>query len=169
MVAAFEGQEVSPVVYRKLLTDAVDEESLAVIYCGLHRLLQLALRLPLSSLKQEVLILVLPSFHFCEAGIFVIYLSPRCMATFIILSHRSLLFCCLCCPLFFLLLLSSLFRQCSHLSCGFLCFLTPCFFFSDLFGNLLSLILIMYPVHFIRLLTIWPIKQALLTVSSTET
>ena len=54
MVAAFEGREVSPAVYRKLLTDAVDEESLAVIYSGLHRLLQLALRLPLSSLKQEV-------------------------------------------------------------------------------------------------------------------
>jgi len=54
IVAAFEGREIEPTVYRKLLTDSLDEETLAVIYTGLFRLLQLALRLPLSSLKQEV-------------------------------------------------------------------------------------------------------------------
>ncbi|KAK2176733.1 hypothetical protein NP493_643g01023 [Ridgeia piscesae] len=53
IVAAFEGREIEPTVYRKLLTDSLDEETLAVIYTGLFRLLQLALRLPLSSLKQE--------------------------------------------------------------------------------------------------------------------
>ena len=56
--------------------------------------------------------------------------------------------------------LGSLFTQSSHLRCGLPRFLSPsCFFVSDLFGNLSSFILTMYPSHFIRFLTIFQLYK----------
>ena len=86
-------------------------------------------------------------------GVRLVYLSLHCKATFVIYFHWSLL---LAFALHFSsssALLISLFTQSSHLSSGLPRFLQPsCFFVSDLFGNLSSVILTMCPAHLIRLL-----------------
>ena len=86
------------------------------------------------------------------AGVRLVYWSLRSTATFVICFHWSLL-------LAFSLQFSSssaflwsLFTQSSHLSCGLPRFLKqPCFFVSDLFGNLSSFLLTMCAANFIRL------------------
>ena len=97
----------------------------------------------------------------------LVYWSLRSTATFVISFHRSLL---LAFSLHFsssFAFLKSLFMQSSHLSCGLPRFLEPsCLFVSALFGSLSSFIRTMCPAHFIRLLTILPIIQALLPTSS---
>ena len=63
--------------------------------------------------------------------------------------------------------LRSLFTQSSHLSYGLPPFLEPSYFFvSALFDSLSSFIRTMCPAHFIRLLTILPTTQALVSTSS---
>ena len=98
-------------------------------------------------------------------GVRLVYLSLRNTATFVICFHWSLL-------LSFSLqfssssaFLRSLFTQSSHLNCDLPRFPKPCFFVSDLFGNLSSFILTMCPAHFILLLTILPTIQALVPTS----
>ena len=94
-------------------------------------------------------------------GVRLVYGSLRSTASFVIHFHWSLL---LAFSLHFSsssAFLRSLFTQSSHLSCCLPRFLKPCFFVSDLFGNLSSFILTMCPAHFIRLLTILPTIQAL--------
>ena len=99
-------------------------------------------------------------------GVRLVYWSLRSTASFVIRFHWCLL-------LAFSLHFSSssaflryLFTQSSHISCGLPRFLKPCFFVSDLFGNLSSFFLTMCPAHFIRLLTILPTIQALVPTSS---
>ena len=101
-------------------------------------------------------------------GVRLVYCWPlRSTATFVTCFHWSLL---LAFSLHFSsssAFLRSLFTQSSHLSCVLPRFLKrSCFFVSDLFGNLSSLILLMCPAHFIRLLTSLLTMQALVQTSS---
>ena len=102
------------------------------------------------------------SSGFPFVGVRLVYWSLCCTATFVICFHWSLL---LAFSLHFSsssAFLRSLFTQSSHLNCGIPRFLHPsCFFVSDLFNNLSSVILTICPAHFIRLLTILPIIQTL--------
>ena len=105
-----------------------------------------------------------PSFPFCrgEAGNF----SLCSTATFVIFSIAPH---CWPFPHFSSssAFLRSLFKQSSHLSCCRPRFLQPpCSFVSDLFGNLSSFILTIWPAHFIQLLTILPTMEALVPISS---
>ena len=85
----------------------------------------------------------------------LVYWSLRCMATFVISFHGSLL---LAFPLHYSsspAFLRYVFTQSSHLGCGLPRFLQHSgFFVSDLFGNLSSFILRMCPAHFIRLFSL---------------
>ena len=81
-------------------------------------------------------------------GVRLVYWSLRCTATFVIRFHWSLLMAFSLHFSSFSASLRSLFKQSSHLSCGLPRFLQlSCFFVSDIFGNLSSFILIMYPDH----------------------
>lgn len=54
IVTAIEGKDVEFKQIKELESKDLSEETLSVIYSGLMKLLQSALRLPLESLKQEV-------------------------------------------------------------------------------------------------------------------
>lgn len=54
IVTAIEGKDVEYKQIKELESKDLNEETLSVIYSGLLKLLQSALRLPLESLKQEV-------------------------------------------------------------------------------------------------------------------
>ena len=100
-------------------------------------------------------------------GVRLIYWSLRSTATFVICFHWSLL---LAFSLHFSsssAFLRSLFTQSCHLSCALPRFLEPsCFFVSALFGSLSYFIRTICPAHFIRLLTMLPTIQALVSTSS---
>ena len=99
-------------------------------------------------------------------GVRLVYRSLRSKATFVICFHWYLL---LALSLHFSsssAFLRSLSTQSSHLSCGLPRYLQPaCFFVSDLFRNVSSIILPMCPAHFVRLLTVLPTIQALVPTS----
>lgn len=54
IVADAEGEKVDPQAFLSLQRDDLNEETLAVAFSGLHKLIHLALRVPLGSWKQNV-------------------------------------------------------------------------------------------------------------------
>ena len=49
-----EGKEIEESVLEKLKSEKLTEETVTIIYAGLHKLLKAAIRIPKTSLKQEV-------------------------------------------------------------------------------------------------------------------
>ena len=51
---SMEGKEVNPDAFAEIQNNKVNEEVISIVFAGLYKLLKLALRIPKSSLKQEV-------------------------------------------------------------------------------------------------------------------
>ena len=79
LVTSLEGKDVAPDSFSSIVSNQFNEEYISILYCGLYKLLQLALRIPSTVLKQEVAITFITPNSIINYNVITIFLHPSCL------------------------------------------------------------------------------------------